>query len=121
MPRIELVVREVGGAKPEYSLQFDVPEIPKVGDYVSVRRLDVREPLGEDLIVRHVWWRLNHSGESFAVGGVTEIFVECGQAIGPHSTDSWRSFLEAKERAGFAVETFDVSRMPVVGTIADEE
>lgn len=113
MPQVEIVVREVGRTKPEFSLSFNLPEIPKVGDYISIRRIDVREPLGEDIIVRHVWWRLNHTGEPLSSGGVTEIFVECDKAIGPYSTNSWKSFLEAKVRGGAEVEVFDVDRMPM--------
>jgi hypothetical protein len=115
MIQVEIVVREVGRTKPEYSLAFELPQIPNVGDYISIRRLDVREPLGEDLIVRHVWWRLHHSGEPFSLGAVTEIFVECDQAIGPYSTASWRATLETKKNAGANVEVFEVDRMPVFG------
>ncbi len=112
MPVVEIVVREVGGTKPEYSLSFDVPGVPQIGDYISINRLDVREPLGEDLIVRHVWWRLKHSGESLSSGAVTEIFVECDKAIGPYSTAAWKLSLEAMQRSGLHVDVLDVSRMP---------
>ena len=111
MPKVIIVIREVGREKPEYSLPFDLPEVPKAGHYISICRLDVREPFGEDLIVRHVWWRLNHSGEQKSLGGVTEIFVECDKAIGPYSTQLWKETLEAKQRVGITIERLPFERL----------
>jgi hypothetical protein len=42
------IVREIGKLKSEYSLDFEFPELPKVGDYISIHRPDLRNPLGED-------------------------------------------------------------------------
>jgi len=44
-----IVVREEGRLKLDYSLEFEVPEVPAVGSYISIRRQDKREPWGEDL------------------------------------------------------------------------
>lgn len=100
MIEVIIVVRESVTGKPDFSLHFDLPEIPRVGDYISIRRLDQREPYGEDVIVRHVWWRLHHpethgyqSSEKPAVGKLVEIFVECDPALGPFSSESWRNSL----------------------------
>jgi hypothetical protein len=60
MVQINLVVRELGRLKPDYSLDFELPEVPAVGSYISIQRLDHPEPYGEDVIVRKVWWRLKH-------------------------------------------------------------
>ena len=38
MLKIVLVIREAGRLKPDYSLQVEVPELPRVGDYISVQR-----------------------------------------------------------------------------------
>ena len=55
MTRVRIVVREVGRKKPDYSLDFDLPEIPKIGSYISIRRPDTPEGYDdEDLIVRQV-------------------------------------------------------------------
>jgi len=53
--------------------------------YISIRRQDKREPWGEALVVRKVWWRFQHP-ETEGFGGrpkvcsLTEIFVECDVA-----------------------------------------
>src|SRR5271155_804829 len=101
MTRVSVVVREVGRLKPDYSLEFDLPEIPQPGSYVSVQRPDQPEPYGEDLIVEQVWWRLKHPETAGfgtgppKIGTVAEILVECTPAVGPWSTDRWRDSLEA--------------------------
>ncbi|UQR60248.1 hypothetical protein LRP30_24845 [Bradyrhizobium sp. C-145] len=40
MPRVVIVVREVGKLNPEYSLEFELPEIPTIGSYISINRPD---------------------------------------------------------------------------------
>lgn len=116
--RIVIVVREVGGLKPDYSLDFEVPAIPSPGDYLSIQRPDKPKPYGEDVIVRQVWWRLEHpetasvSSGPPKIGKVEEIFVECEPAIGPWSSDQWRDSLE-RQRARGEVKTFDVARLSV--------
>jgi hypothetical protein len=114
MTEVIIVVREPGRLKPDFSLKFDLPEIPAVGSYISINRPDERDPLGEDMIVRKVWWRLFHpiiaglvsGAEAERAGTVKEIFVECDPAIGPYSTASWRRGLKGRDR----VEEFEVSR-----------
>lgn len=120
MIRATIVVREVGRAKPEFSLVFDLPTLPRAGDYISIRRPDV-DLHTEDLIVRHVWWELRHpetrgfvdGDEEPLVGSVDEILIECDQAIGPTSRDRWRDSLEAAIERGIAVERFDVERFSI--------
>jgi len=119
MPQIIVVVRELGRVKPDYWLPFDVPEVPAVGSYLSIQRPDRREPFGEDLIVRHVWWRLAHpetgsiGSDPPKVGSLTEIFVECDPALSPYSSDHWRKMLEAARDRGVEVVEFDVSRIAI--------
>jgi hypothetical protein len=101
MVRVTIIVREVGRLKPDYSLYFDLPQVPAVGDYISVQRPDEPEPYGEDLIVRQIWWRLKSpetatvSSGPPKIGGVSEIFVECDPAIGPWTSDRSRDYLTA--------------------------
>ncbi|WP_448662815.1 hypothetical protein ACG3SL_19570 [Sphingomonas sp. CJ20] len=111
MIRFIVVVRETGRLKPDYSLGFEAPELPREGDYLSIQRPDKRRPYSEDMIVRRVWWRLFHpetggmEGDP-KTGGVEEIFVECEPAIGPYSSDQWRDgHASAPE---FEVERFSV-------------
>ncbi len=120
MVRINLVVREHGSLKPDYSLDFELPEVPAVGSYVSIRRPDKMEPYGEDVIVRTVWWRLKHpetagvvSGRPAKVGSLHELFVECDPASGPYSSDSWLRLNEGAKSRGIKVEEFQVSRFSV--------
>ena len=115
MVRIVLVVRELGALKPDYSLDFELPEVLAVGSYVSIQRPDKREPYGEDVIVRKVWWRLKHEeAGGFAtvskVGSLHEIFVECEVATSPYSSDSWLKTAEAGRARGVNVEEFEVAR-----------
>ena len=118
MVRIIIVIREAGTIKPDYSLEFDVPEVPSIGSYISVQRPDKHEPFGEDMIVRHVWWKLNHpetAGFSTGkpkIGSLTEIVVECDPAISPHSSDDWRKSLE-RHVANGDTEEFNVSRVAI--------
>jgi len=120
MPKVTVVVRDVGKLKPDYSLQFDLPGVPSVGDYISINRPSEPEPYSEDLIVRKIWWRLHHpETESFSISGqektgkLTEVFVECDQAIGPYSLDRWRDRLEDASQRGVAVERFEIERFAV--------
>lgn len=117
MIRATIVVREVGKLKPDYSLPFDLPELPRVGDYISVHRPDTPSPFGEDLIVRHVWWRLEHPDtapvvDELRIGLTKEIFVECDPALGPYSSDRWRRLYDFARGHGQVTE-FEVERFVV--------
>lgn len=116
MTIVNIIVRAIGGLKPDYSLDFDLPEVPSVGSYISIQRPDKMSPYGEDLIVRQVWWRLVHpetagyGSEPPKVGSVREVFVECDVAQGPYSSDSWRQIAEGARDRGIEVEEFKVAR-----------
>jgi hypothetical protein len=116
--RVIIVVREIGRLKLDYSLEFEVPEVPAVGSYISIHRQDKRDPWGEDLVVRKVWWRLAHpETEAFGgkpkVGSLTEIFVECDVAIGPYTSAAWRKRVEAARARGIVIEEFELDRIPI--------
>jgi hypothetical protein len=119
MTRVTIVIREVGRLKPDYSVDFDLPEVPKPGSYISIRRPDKPEPYGEDLIVRQVWWRLKHpetggfSSNPPKIGSFNEVLVECDQAIGPYSSDAWRDTLASKSSNGVKVPEFEVARFSI--------
>jgi hypothetical protein len=121
MTRVTVVVREVGRLNPDYLLAFELPEVPKVGSYISIHRPDNPEPYSEDMIVKEVWWRLEHpetrsstSGdEPQKVGSLKEIFVECVQATSPYSTDRWRDKLDRQRKSGADVPEFEVARVSV--------
>jgi hypothetical protein len=118
MPRVIIVVREIGHLKPDYSLSFDLPSVPGVGSYLSIQRPDTPKPFGEDLVVRRVWWRLTHpetagfaTGGKEKIGSVEEIYVECDPALGPWSSDHWHDMMKAAEARGIKVEEFEVERL----------
>ena len=115
LPRVIVIVRESGRLKPDYSLEFDLPDIPAVGSYLSIQRPDKPRPFGEDLIVRAVWWRLDHPntaapGERAKIGTFNEIYVECDMAPGPWSSDHWLQYAEARRKAGDKIEELQVAR-----------
>jgi hypothetical protein len=119
MVQVNIVVREIGKLKPDYSLNFELPEVPGVGSYISVLRPDAPEPYGEDVIVRKVWWRLKHpeirgvESPPVKIGSFHEIFVECDQAVGPYSSDNWLLLLDSAKKRGIDIEEFQVSRFSV--------
>ena len=89
--------------------------MPEIGSVISITREGEREPFSEDVVVRHVWYRLKHPTrdgvtEGRQVGRVTEIFVECDIAEGPYASDHWRKTAEAARRQGAKVETFPIVR-----------
>src|SRR5438876_1139696 len=109
MVKIILVAREPDSTKMDFSLEFETPEIPRQGEYISVSRPDVREPLGEDFVVRHVWWRLRHRethglATTETPGGFVEVFVECDPVTGPYSSQRWRETLEGARNRGHNIE-----------------
>ena len=120
--QLVVVIREAGSLKPDYSLAFDLPAIPRQGDYISIQRPGLPWPYAEDMIVRQVWWRLNHpetearalldAAEEPVVGNTDEIIVECEPAIGPWSSDKWRDSLMRHHREG-KVQEFEIARLSV--------
>jgi hypothetical protein len=121
MMRVVLVVREVGRLNPEYSLDFELPEVPAVGTYISIHRPDKPHPYGEDMIVEKVWWQLKHpetrafafGDEPKKIGSLNEIVIECVQATGPYSSDRWRDMLEAHRERGAEIPAFEIARVQV--------
>lgn len=117
MAEFIVCVREPGSLEIDYALNFEAPELPRIGDYISIQRPDKPAPFGEDMIVRAVWWRLFHPEvDGFAaeqkVGGVTEIFVECEPALSPYSSENWKLFLGRRA---------DTPELQVVRFAVDEE
>jgi hypothetical protein len=117
MVQVNIVVLEIGKLKPDFSLDFELPEVPAVGSYISILRPDTPEPYGEDLVVRKIWWRLKHPETRGAesplaqIGSFHEIFVECNQAAGPYSSASWLLLLDSAKKRGVEIEEFHVSRL----------
>ena len=116
MVRVIIVVRELNRDKPDFFLPFELPEVPKVGDYISIFRPNSTLHT-EDVIVRHVWWHLYYP-ETHAIttnepkaGRVQDIMVECDVALGPYASDNWRTWTEAAKTQGAEVVEFKASRL----------
>ena len=99
--QVTLVVVPPGGGEAEYSLQMEVPALPREGDYVTVMRKREGPVAGrdigtEDFIVRRVWWafdfpddgRLWEYSDERTVGTLNGIGVECEMAKGPYSSEA---------------------------------
>ena len=118
MIKVCIVIREPGRTKPDYRLDFNLPALPRKGDYISVQRPDKQSPWGEDMIVQEIWWRLDHpetksiSSEKPKSGSVNEIMIECEPATSPYSSDNWKKYVEG-HRTPESVPTFDVARLDV--------
>jgi hypothetical protein len=113
MVQVVIVVREPGDLETNDTFEFDLPEVPAIGSYISIRELDMRDPYGKDLVVRRVWWRLKHAAPgATSAGSLIEIFVECDPATGPYSSERWRAALERARARGIEIEEFEVSRRP---------
>jgi hypothetical protein len=111
MTQIILCIRKPGRLEIEDSGTFEVPEIPKPGDYISVSELDLRDPLSSDFIVRHVWWRLRRADDPEGVGSTTEIMVEADIAVGPYASRHWQQRAQHIRSLGIPIENFEVSRI----------
>ena len=61
MINVVIVIREPGRLKPMNWYEFRLPGLPRPGDYLTISGPDDRAPLGEDLVVRRVWWLLDRS------------------------------------------------------------
>lgn len=99
--QVTLVVVPPGGGEAEYSLQMEVPALPREGDYVTVMRnregpVASRDIGTEDFIVRRVWWafdfpddgRLFEYSDERTVGTLNGIGIECELARGHYSSDA---------------------------------
>jgi hypothetical protein len=110
-----IMVREPGDTKPDFSIKFELPELPRPGDYISMHRSDQPTPHTEDLVVRHVWWMLEVTETRGAeeVGNLGELVVECEMALGPWATDKWRDAMMLHRQKGKTVEEFNIARLIV--------
>lgn len=112
---ILLVVREVENLKPDFALEFDLPEVPKPGAYISIYRGGPAGNRSEDLVVQKVCWQLKHpatgafSSKQQKTGSVIDVIVECSLAIGPHSSERWRDKIIAHRDKGGAVPEFAIA------------
>ena len=106
MVKVTIVIRKLGKTEVEYSLPFSLPEIPQIGHYISLFRSDNKERSRDDLIVRHVWWHIEHptpaaggyGSDAEKEGHEREIMVECDHAYGPYLVEDHRYWIEQEAR-----------------------
>lgn len=108
MVKVRLLFVPPGGGEVDYGLHFELPEIPRPGDYITITRGSGSSE-SEDFIVRRTWWLLNYpdtpgiEAKPTDEGRVKEIYVECEFAIGPFSSE------RHKKSAGKNAKEFDNS------------
>ena len=110
--KVALAFVPPGGGETDYSLDFEIPALPNIGDYMTV----VRPPdLGtSDFIVRRIHWGLqsdpyNPTATAHRVGTCTGITIECEFALSPYSSDSHKSCVDIYDARGKGRLEFDVS------------
>ena len=91
-----------GGGETDYSLDFDVPELPREGDYICINRPG--QIGNEDFIVRRIWWNLETVGDENGPGKFIAVHVECEFALSDFSSES-----HAQVAKGSGAKSFDNS------------
>lgn len=111
--KCRLIMVPPGGGEADYSLDFDLPTIPRAGEGLCISR-DDRATGYECFIVRSVRWELKYpSSKAHAVSGTEEvgkvgmIAVECEFAFGPFMTPEHQRACEAYRNRGKDVKTLD--------------
>ena len=120
--KVKLIVVPPGGGRYEYSIDFEMPAVPRAGEYITLARdKDLKgSPRDEDgaiaiyscFYVRQVWWDLRHPGDGLTakpdeIGSADMIAVEVEDARGPHMTASHRRACDVWEQKGHTVRTFE--------------
>jgi len=108
---VRLVFVPPGGGEADYSLDFDLPAIPRAGDYITIARPD---QLGtEDFKVRRTWWTLEFpdsqpykTSDDSTQGTVKSIVVECEFAKGVFSSEEHKRACEGYGAGEFEASTF---------------
>jgi hypothetical protein len=111
--KMELNFVPPGGGETDYTMDVDLPAVPRPGDYISVSGFDPDVmPSGgtRDFIVRRTWWYIQiRSGED-AVGKPTTTVIECEFARGLVSSEDHKRACDIyDERGKGPVKSFDHS------------
>ncbi len=109
--RVNLVIVPPGGGEADYSMDFDLPAVPRPGDYIGVSRPDSGGV--ESFIVRRTWWLMNFplaensTSSAPAIGKVEKLCVECEFARGIHDSPSHKKACDTFEHRGKPIKEFD--------------
>lgn len=110
---VRLVFVPPGGGEADYSMDFELPEIPRPGDYITIRRGE--KPYTEDFVVRRTWWSLEYpETEGFTAkegehGKFRQAAVECEFAIGPFSSEDHKNACHRYQNKTGQLREFDAS------------
>ena len=97
-----------GGGETDYSILFEMPEIPRAGDYISIHRPN--QAGTENFIVKRTWWDLEFD-EKAGLGTSKEVWVECEFALSPFSSDNHKRACEGYKIRKGEVKEFDESML----------
>jgi hypothetical protein len=110
--KVSLVFVPPEGGESDYSLDFELPAIPRPGDYISIRRPN--QDGTSDFIVRRTWWHLHYPSDALyqaegdnTIGTVRGIAVECEFARGPYSGDEHKKSCDMYESRKGTVKSFE--------------
>jgi hypothetical protein len=95
-----------GGGETDYSIPFELPEIPRAGDYISIQRSN--QAGTENFIVRRTWWNLEFD-EAAKTGTCTEVWVECEFALSPFASENHKRACESYKIKKGELKEFDES------------
>ena len=114
--KVTLTFVPPGGGEADYSLEFDLPGIPRPGDYICVLREDAEAPGSQDFIVRRTWWNLKAPELRTGIvsgperrGQTTDIWVECEFARGHYSSEDHKKLCDSYDAQGKKVQKFQAS------------
>jgi hypothetical protein len=95
-----------GGGEIDYSIPFEIPELPRAGDYIYITRPDQKGT--ENFIVKRTWWNLTFD-EKTGTGSQTDIWVECEFALSPLSSENHKRACERYQGKTGELKSFDES------------
>lgn len=104
--KVNFAFVQPGGGETDYGLSFDMDELPRPGDYISISRDDSGRM--EDFVVRRVHWGLKTDQEN-TFGKVDVVCIECEFAEGPFSSDDHKRTVDSYERKTGVRLKFDIS------------
>ena len=104
--RVNLTFVPPGGGEADYSLEFDMPVLPRAGDNISISRPN--QTGTEDFIVRRVWWQLSHPSTGLyddgdkprPMGKADAVWVECEFAESGWSSEAHKKAVAMYEVRG---------------------
>lgn len=115
--RVTLAFVPPGGGETDYSLDFDMPALPRAGDYISINRPGNNPKARAGMLhfmMRRVHWFLKHSPYDPSaslgnqeVGTTSDAIIECEFARGPTPSEEHDRSCDMYEARGKPIQRFD--------------